>query len=342
VVVDDGSTDDSREIIASYGSDVVAVLKENGGQASAFNVGLEAASGNLVIFLDADDILLPEAIERVLEACADPDVAQASWQMREFGEGGRPGENLFPPEQPPDGDVRDTLIRDGPGAIDSAPTSGNAWSRRFLDAIFPIPERGLERAGADAYMSTLAPMYGTVVRVHQPLSAFRKHSGSNYGGSTFDVRLAMLRLLYERCCEGLERECRQRGLPIDRERWDRESWVCALEDLVHALHQHVPPGHPFVLIDDNQFDMDETGGRPAVPLIAKDGVYWGSPENDAAAIAALDAHIAHGIAFLALAPPSRWWLEEYRGFFRHLAQSGHVVLDDERLTLYRLSGAHAA
>src|ERR1700757_584817 len=37
VVVDDGSTDDSREIIASYGDRVRAVLKSNGGQASAFN-----------------------------------------------------------------------------------------------------------------------------------------------------------------------------------------------------------------------------------------------------------------------------------------------------------------
>ena len=39
IVVDDGSTDDSRDLIASYGDRVTPVLKENGGQASAFNAG---------------------------------------------------------------------------------------------------------------------------------------------------------------------------------------------------------------------------------------------------------------------------------------------------------------
>lgn len=40
IVVDDGSTDDSREILASYGERILTVLKENGGQASSFNAGL--------------------------------------------------------------------------------------------------------------------------------------------------------------------------------------------------------------------------------------------------------------------------------------------------------------
>ncbi len=39
IVVDDGSTDDSRKIIESYGERIKPVLKENGGQASAFNAG---------------------------------------------------------------------------------------------------------------------------------------------------------------------------------------------------------------------------------------------------------------------------------------------------------------
>jgi glycosyltransferase involved in cell wall biosynthesis len=53
IVVDDGSTDNSREIIASYGNRLVPVLKENGGQASALNVGFSISHGKIVIFLEA-------------------------------------------------------------------------------------------------------------------------------------------------------------------------------------------------------------------------------------------------------------------------------------------------
>ena len=43
IVVDDGSTDNSREIIAHYGNHIIPILKENGGQASAFNAGFAAS-----------------------------------------------------------------------------------------------------------------------------------------------------------------------------------------------------------------------------------------------------------------------------------------------------------
>ena len=50
VVVDDGSQDSSQEIIGSYGNQIVPVLKENGGQASAFNEGFRVSQGEIVMF----------------------------------------------------------------------------------------------------------------------------------------------------------------------------------------------------------------------------------------------------------------------------------------------------
>lgn len=61
IVVDDGSTDNSRQIIESKGNTITAVLKPNGGQASAYNAGFKVCHGELVIFLDSDDTLFPEA-----------------------------------------------------------------------------------------------------------------------------------------------------------------------------------------------------------------------------------------------------------------------------------------
>ena len=57
LVVDDGSTDQSRAIIDSYGDRVKSILKKNGGQASALNAGFAQCQGDIVIFLDADDVL---------------------------------------------------------------------------------------------------------------------------------------------------------------------------------------------------------------------------------------------------------------------------------------------
>src|ERR1700719_288784 len=55
IVVDDGSTDNSREVIESYGDRITPIIKTNGGHGSALNAGYAASRGEIVIFLDADD-----------------------------------------------------------------------------------------------------------------------------------------------------------------------------------------------------------------------------------------------------------------------------------------------
>ncbi len=64
IVVDDGSTDDTSEILRSYGTLIRIVSKPNGGLSSARNAGIAAAHGEYVAFLDADDGWLPEKLSR--------------------------------------------------------------------------------------------------------------------------------------------------------------------------------------------------------------------------------------------------------------------------------------
>ena len=91
VVVDDGSTDDSREVLRGYADEVTVVLKENGGQASALNAGMERCRGDVVIFLDADDVLHPEAAARAAAAFADDaGLAKAQSRMDTIDAEGRP------------------------------------------------------------------------------------------------------------------------------------------------------------------------------------------------------------------------------------------------------------
>ncbi|PLX70670.1 MAG: hypothetical protein C0602_03940 [Denitrovibrio sp.] len=68
IIVDDGSTDNSKEIIEQFAkkdSRIKLCFKENGGQASAFNAGYEAAKGDIICFLDSDDYFAPEKLAEI-------------------------------------------------------------------------------------------------------------------------------------------------------------------------------------------------------------------------------------------------------------------------------------
>ncbi len=63
IVVDDGSTDGTSDVLDSYGDSIRVIRRPNGGQCAARNTGLERARGEFVAFLDSDDLLLPQKIE---------------------------------------------------------------------------------------------------------------------------------------------------------------------------------------------------------------------------------------------------------------------------------------
>jgi glycosyltransferase involved in cell wall biosynthesis len=64
IVVNDGSTDQTYAVIKQYGDRVHAFWQENAGPATARNKGLSEARADFVAFLDADDLWLPEKLER--------------------------------------------------------------------------------------------------------------------------------------------------------------------------------------------------------------------------------------------------------------------------------------
>ncbi len=85
IYIDDGSTDNSLEIASRY--DIMVLAQRNQGQAAARNNAVQFANGKYLFFLDADDLLLPEAIGKMvrLAESADANVGFIYGQMDYFG-----------------------------------------------------------------------------------------------------------------------------------------------------------------------------------------------------------------------------------------------------------------
>ncbi len=172
IVVDDGSTDNSREVISRYGKRIHAVFKENGGQSSAINAGWKLCQGDIVIFLDSDDVLFPDHVERIVAAWND-DVATVHSPVQMIAKNGQPlPGRIWPPRPGPDGDVVPVIARFG--LYISPPTSGNAFSRRVLMEIMPIPQH-IVRNESDEYLVPMAALRGRIVVLREPGVGYRQH-----------------------------------------------------------------------------------------------------------------------------------------------------------------------
>jgi glycosyltransferase involved in cell wall biosynthesis len=195
VVVDDGSTDNSREVIGGYGNRIVPVFKDNGGQASAVNVGFAHSHGQVVIFLDADDILLPMAAARVADVfAARPGTAKVQYRMSVVDAQGRETGTLRPPPHIPlqSGDLRRQEVS-FPFDLAWAAMSANAFSDAVLRQVLPIPAERYGRAGADWYLAHVAALLGEVCALDEVCALYRVHGTNQYGGGTGTIDIAQVR-----------------------------------------------------------------------------------------------------------------------------------------------------
>src|SRR5215467_165518 len=80
IVLDDGSTDNSRQRISAYGGRVKSVFQPNEGIKAISNTAYRLSSGMLVIYLDADDVLYPLALE-LIEKAYEPGVAKVQYDL---------------------------------------------------------------------------------------------------------------------------------------------------------------------------------------------------------------------------------------------------------------------
>lgn len=178
IVVDDGSTDDTAERLEKYKGRIVYVRKQNGGQASALNAGIERARGEAVAFLDADDYWYPKKLESIAP----------------FFEKNGPIDLVYHYMDIVDADGKITgELKDSRGDVPfsirpmervlageipfASETSGITVRASALRTIMPLPEE--MRICADWYVNFLLPLYvRECAMITSVLGAYRIH-GAN-------------------------------------------------------------------------------------------------------------------------------------------------------------------
>jgi hypothetical protein len=178
LVVDDGSTDRTPEIVRKFAPRVRLIRKKNGGQASAFNAGIPEAQGEIVAFLDGDDWWARDKLSRVAGVMsADPalgivghgivivhrDGREQSETLREgyrFQANTAEGARLFRLRRSFLGTSRMTIRAD------------------LLRRIGPVPEALVVEA--DEYLFTLAAALGAAEVLKEPLTYYRLHDANGF------------------------------------------------------------------------------------------------------------------------------------------------------------------
>jgi glycosyltransferase involved in cell wall biosynthesis len=180
VVVDDGSTDDSREILATFGDRIRLLLQENLGQRAALNAGFEACRGDIVCLLDADDLFRAEKVARVVDAFAHrPDACLVYHQIQSVRADGRTPIGNPLPRAVWQGDIRARVTRSG-GWWPHPGTCGLAFSRPFLERVLPMRTPPGELPSPDRYLAFPAPFFGPVVGLTQALACVRLHGENTW------------------------------------------------------------------------------------------------------------------------------------------------------------------
>lgn len=178
IVIDDGSTDDSPQILASHPGQFHREIQTNQGQVATLNRGWQMSKGDIIGYLSADDVLLPQAISAAVQCLQQhPDAVLAYCDF-----------NLIDPDSAvvrrvhtPECSYRDMAVKmlcpPGPGAFfrRTAFEKAGLWNtdyKQLLDFEYWL------RLG----------LHGRFVRVPRVLAGYRVHPGSQTFASSSNIR----------------------------------------------------------------------------------------------------------------------------------------------------------
>jgi glycosyltransferase involved in cell wall biosynthesis len=179
IVVDDGSTDNSREVMRRYGNRIAPIFKANEGQASALNAGYSESKGSWVALLDSDDLFLSSKVQTLMSyAKAFPLAGLMAHNLNYCDEEGEA--TAFPGFETSDVRLVDDRAKARRGKFSGClpPTSALAIHRDTASKIFPIPPDFT--IAADNFVQTAALALTPVLVVPEFLAIQRIHPKNSY------------------------------------------------------------------------------------------------------------------------------------------------------------------
>lgn len=189
IVCDDGSSDDSIDVVRRYSSrdDRIALVEHERtrGQGAAFNTAFEASSGQVIAFLDADDVFRPRKLEATVASLQRSSAGLVVHPLLVVEGNGREIQRIPSFTRFEEGWIADRVVRRG-GRWRWVPTSGVALRREIAEFVFPMPEEGF-LSSADTYFLMLAPLLTPVGTVDEVLASYRRHGSNHFARSRFDV-----------------------------------------------------------------------------------------------------------------------------------------------------------
>jgi glycosyltransferase involved in cell wall biosynthesis len=184
IVVDDGSTDHSQEVLEPYRNRVQIIRTQNGGQGQAFNIGIGKASGDLIMLLDADDIWVPQKVQLMVDLAAkNPTAAMLYHRYQNIDRQGR-----FDGQPQPfsliNGNYRAEYLRSG-GSWWSPIASVLTLRTEHIRRALPLPTYAV-REGADTIIADYCILTSDVFSLPDALTLRRVHGANLYATGRAD------------------------------------------------------------------------------------------------------------------------------------------------------------